>query len=44
MRAAVMFAAGDVRIQDVRDAAIADRTDAVVRVTRACTIKVMVRP
>jgi threonine dehydrogenase-like Zn-dependent dehydrogenase len=36
MRAAVMFAAGDVRIQDVPDAAIVDRTDAVVRVTRAC--------
>jgi threonine dehydrogenase-like Zn-dependent dehydrogenase len=36
MRAAVMHAAGDVRIEDVPDAAIADPTDAVVRVTRAC--------
>ncbi|MDX6704197.1 MAG: hypothetical protein QOK16_3245 [Solirubrobacteraceae bacterium] len=36
MRAAVMFAAGDVRIQDVADAAIVEPTDAVVRVTRAC--------
>jgi threonine dehydrogenase-like Zn-dependent dehydrogenase len=36
MRAAVMFAAGEVRIQDVPDAAIVEPTDAVVRVTRAC--------
>jgi hypothetical protein len=31
-----MFSAGDVRIQDVPDARIAEPTDAVVRVTRAC--------
>jgi threonine dehydrogenase-like Zn-dependent dehydrogenase len=31
-----MFAAGDVRIEDVPDATIAEPTDAVVRVTRAC--------
>jgi threonine dehydrogenase-like Zn-dependent dehydrogenase len=36
MRAAVMYAARDVRIQDVPDARIAEPTDAVVRVTRAC--------
>ncbi len=36
MRATVMFAAGDVRIEDVRDAVIVEPTDAVVRVTRAC--------
>jgi threonine dehydrogenase-like Zn-dependent dehydrogenase len=36
MRATIMFAAGDVRIQDVPDAVIAEPTDAVVRVTRAC--------
>ncbi|MEA2127557.1 MAG: hypothetical protein QOJ85_448 [Solirubrobacteraceae bacterium] len=36
MRATVMFRAGDVRIQDVPDARIAEPTDAVVRVTRAC--------
>jgi threonine dehydrogenase-like Zn-dependent dehydrogenase len=36
MRATVMFAAGDVRIEDVTDAAIAEPTDAVVRITRAC--------
>ena len=36
MRATVMFSAGDVRIQDVPDARIAEPTDAVVRVTRAC--------
>ena len=36
MRATVMYAAGDVRVQDVADAAIVEPTDAVVRVTRAC--------
>src|SRR4051794_14822615 len=36
MRATVMYAAGDVRIEDVRDAAIMEPTDAVMRVTRAC--------
>src|SRR3954447_21052651 len=36
MRATVMHAAGDVRIEDVPDAAILDPTDALVRVTRAC--------
>jgi threonine dehydrogenase-like Zn-dependent dehydrogenase len=36
MRATVMFAAGDVRIEDVPDPSIVEPTDAVVRVTRAC--------
>src|SRR3954447_441781 len=36
MRATVMHAAGDVRIEDVPDPAIIDPTDALVRVTRAC--------
>src|SRR5215211_3534872 len=36
MRATVMYAAGDVRVEDVADAAIEEPTDAVVRVTRAC--------
>lgn len=36
MRATVMYQAGDVRIENVADAAIAHPTDAVVRVTRAC--------
>jgi threonine dehydrogenase-like Zn-dependent dehydrogenase len=36
MRATVMFSAGDVRIEDVPDASIAEPTDALVRVTRAC--------
>lgn len=31
-----MYAAGDVRIEDVPDAAIREPTDAVVRITRAC--------
>src|SRR5215207_6012026 len=35
MRATVMYAAGDVRIEDVPDAAIVEPTDAVVRVSRA---------
>lgn len=36
MKATIMYAAGDVRVQDVPDAAIVEPTDAVVRVTRAC--------
>src|SRR6476620_10163872 len=36
MRATVMYKAGDVRIENVPDASIANPTDAVVRVTRAC--------
>src|SRR5918911_721654 len=36
MRATIMYAAGDVRVEDVRDAAIEEPTDAVVRVTSAC--------
>src|SRR3954452_11793715 len=36
MRATVMFEAGDVRIEDVPDAAIVEPTDALIRVTRAC--------
>jgi threonine dehydrogenase-like Zn-dependent dehydrogenase len=35
MRATVMYAAGDVRVENVPDPAIVDPTDAVVRVTRA---------
>jgi threonine dehydrogenase-like Zn-dependent dehydrogenase len=36
MKATVMFAAGDVRIQDVPDPSILEPTDAIVRVTSAC--------
>src|SRR4051812_26231311 len=36
MRATVMFGAGDVRIENVPDAAIINSTDAVVAVSRAC--------
>jgi threonine dehydrogenase-like Zn-dependent dehydrogenase len=36
MRATIMYAAGDVRVEDVPDATIVDPTDAIVRVTRAC--------
>lgn len=36
MRATVIHGAGDVRIENVRDATIANPADAVVRVTRAC--------
>ena len=36
MRATVMHAAGDVRIENVPDATIVLTTDAVIRVTRAC--------
>jgi threonine dehydrogenase-like Zn-dependent dehydrogenase len=36
MRATVLHGAGDVRIEDVPDARIAEPSDALVRVTRAC--------
>jgi threonine dehydrogenase-like Zn-dependent dehydrogenase len=36
MRATVMHAAGDVRIEDVPDPTLVEPTDAIVRVTRAC--------
>src|SRR5215213_1778691 len=36
MRATLMYAAGDVRVEDVPDPAIVDPTDAIVRVTSAC--------
>ncbi len=36
MRATVLFGAGDVRIENVPDAAIIEPTDAVITVTRAC--------
>src|SRR5204863_2682986 len=36
MRATIMYGAGDVRIENVPDPTIVDRTDALVRVTRAC--------
>ncbi len=36
MRATVMYRAGDVRIENVPDAAIVKPTDAVIRITRAC--------
>ena len=36
MRATLMHRAGDVRIEDVADAAILHPTDAVIRITRAC--------
>jgi threonine dehydrogenase-like Zn-dependent dehydrogenase len=36
MRATVMHAAGDVRIEDVPDPSLVEPTDAIVRVTRAC--------
>src|SRR5690606_1602044 len=36
MRATVMYAAGDVRVEDVPDPSIVEPTDAIVRVTRAC--------
>ena len=36
MRGTVMYAAGDVRIEDVPDPKIETPTDAVIRVTRAC--------
>jgi threonine dehydrogenase-like Zn-dependent dehydrogenase len=36
MRGTVMYAAGDVRIENVPDPTIQESTDAVIRVTRAC--------
>jgi threonine dehydrogenase-like Zn-dependent dehydrogenase len=36
MKATVMYAAGDVRVEDVADATITEPTDAILRVTRAC--------
>jgi threonine dehydrogenase-like Zn-dependent dehydrogenase len=36
MRATVMHAAGDVRIEDVPDPSIVEPTDAIIRVARAC--------
>jgi threonine dehydrogenase-like Zn-dependent dehydrogenase len=36
MLATIMYAAGDVRNEDVPDAQLTEPTDAVVRVTRAC--------
>lgn len=36
MRATLMYRAGDVRIENVPDAALVNPTDALVRVTRAC--------
>ena len=36
MRATIMYSAGDVRVENVPDAAIVEPTDALIRVTRAC--------
>ena len=36
MRATLMYAAGDVRVEDVPDPSLVDPTDAIVRVTSAC--------
>src|SRR5438874_5532968 len=36
MRATVMYAAGDVRVENVPDASLVEPTDALVRVTHAC--------
>ena len=36
MRATLMYAAGDVRVEDVPDPSIVEPTDAIIRVTRAC--------
>jgi hypothetical protein len=36
MRATIMYAAGDVRIENVPDAKIIEPTDALISVTRAC--------
>lgn len=36
MRATLMYAAGDVRVEDVPDPVIVEATDAIVRVTSAC--------
>jgi threonine dehydrogenase-like Zn-dependent dehydrogenase len=37
MRATVMYEAGDVRIENVPDPKIINSTDAILRVTRACS-------
>jgi threonine dehydrogenase-like Zn-dependent dehydrogenase len=36
MKATVMYAAGDVRIENVPDARLVEPTDVLLRVTRAC--------
>ncbi len=36
MHATIMYRAGDVRVENVPDATLVNRTDAIVRVTRAC--------
>ncbi|MFC7572572.1 hypothetical protein ACFQX8_09135 [Klenkia terrae] len=36
MRATVMYAAGDVRVEEVPDPVLTAPTDAVIRVTHAC--------
>jgi threonine dehydrogenase-like Zn-dependent dehydrogenase len=36
MRATVMYGAGDVRVENVPDARIVERSDALLRITRAC--------
>jgi hypothetical protein len=36
MRATLMYGAGDVRVENVPDARIVERTDALVRITKAC--------
>src|SRR5436305_856722 len=36
MKATIMYRAGDVRVENVPDATLANPTDALVRVTRAC--------
>src|SRR3954469_5600460 len=36
MRATLMYAAGDVRVEDVPDPCIVEPTDAIIRVTSAC--------
>jgi len=36
MRATVMYAAGDVRVENVPDATLVEPTDALIRITRAC--------
>lgn len=36
MRATIMYGAGDVRVEDVPDAALQNPTDALIRITRAC--------
>src|SRR3954466_10178122 len=36
MRAPLMYAAGDVRVEDVQDPSIVEPTDAIIRITSAC--------